>query len=1541
MGDSSASEVETVQWDSACSEAEASLSTLRSSHYARNEAGEDEGLEDVPGLAVEDYYAVEDCCVQDDDIPQRRGDVGFEGDADKKSCVLVVGAPGASSSTSGRRNDSKSKEASPSPSSQMKNNNNKVVDEKNKNMSSSKTSTTSTAGSTSKTSTSTTLPVMPWTVKRKPSSRRGLFCFRGVFGSKHEDDEENGIGPIPLMSDDIASAQFRYGPIIESAWEKKPVATGSSSAGGETSNRMDDGQSLVGGDPSTANRANGVLLEGNIKTTSAPDAGGASSPLALEDGRAGAARAELRHSNGTTIIKKTVNLQVDTGQEEAPEMKSADEDNTEEEPGSRAFVDVRRSLGVKFGHVSPYAIAARTKNNDKQKESSTSSSPEFTWLYSSAQPTTSILSGTTSAAAAAAASSTTLPPSTSTSSTSALARPQSSATASTSSPPRSLQNTAGTSDSSLHRIRSSSSDGTNEGGGSSSASATSGTSSTAAPESSVTTGSPRPGSGMTSNANSFNISAGGGASIGGTSLLGKSGGNTRGTAVQQGEATTSTLGLFPASVSSAAAAILKDVEIEFPSGIADQKGATKDSSDTSSTDPVAASFSASKKNIKIDSGSSTNSLQALEDTNRPPTASGASNKAKRKKTNRPSRRQAKREELLGDGSMITEVFGTVFSLRKPRDVMAGTSSGLKTLSRGAAVGLGSLIGSPIVGLRDAGFSGLVKGVGFGICGFAAATGAGALVGSFQIARGLYYTPSALFFASSTSRHWNSDEKRWELYSLQREKKRLIKQRRRAFQPMAGGIFGPGQQSPSGVSNEIFSSSSSSGSDGDGDDSSDSACGDKESQGSSRRSKPSMRRSQDSSIRSFRLSSGARSDSSFSDAGSSYNEEAKARTRRSRGPRSSTSRSAAGGQQEQRSAEENVVSLYTVLGLSANANSNTIRKAYYKKSLACHPDKNPNDPEAVKKFHQITEAYQVLSDPHRRRIYDESGENLAAATDAMTKIDPSVFFAVLFGSHHFEPYVGKLHLAQYAEAEAALQEELDRQLFLMSCIHQGPTENANFNPAYNNANTSGNAGGCSSNVANTSNITHDHSSTSAGLSNNGGTTGAAGGSSASSRINSGNSTPQLRSAEPLSGLPRLFSGNTSRMGSKMSSGAQTGSSGTGPTASSPREPYNHATPSEQKRVRDPMVNKSVLEALKIRKLEKRLRFYQRRREVDCALNLEKKFRPFVNGEVSNEEFEKQITEEARKLKKAANGREMLKAIGWVYRNQARQQDSGLLRTAWSRFRDQAHFLKARAKTVGTVFFAQSVVFVRGGSDLGAPSSPQETSAAARDEGDDKTTDQNQKNGSTDSQQGADANLKGRGRNTSSTPSSLNPRALRVGAYVRINNAEEPEYHLSIGRVTRILADDVEVDMTSFTVTERRKNVEVVDIREAQQQNLPVFMDVLWQVTLLDIQSTSRQVCRKLHRDTGASKQERAKRIEALARVGKIFLQVAATRDSEEDRSGGKDKHKRKHASGRRSSSSKGDGAGDKRTSNQRSGQKSQRMETAIRVMMTGAKQEEIE
>ena len=64
--------------------------------------------------------------------------------------------------------------------------------------------------------------------------------------------------------------------------------------------------------------------------------------------------------------------------------------------------------------------------------------------------------------------------------------------------------------------------------------------------------------------------------------------------------------------------------------------------------------------------------------------------------------------------------------------------------------------------------------------------------------------------------------------------------------------------------------------------------------------------------------------------------------------------------------------YEVLGVSREAEEGAIKKAYRKLAKKYHPDTNAGNAQAEQKFKEITEAYTVLSDPKKRKLYDQFG-----------------------------------------------------------------------------------------------------------------------------------------------------------------------------------------------------------------------------------------------------------------------------------------------------------------------------------------------------------------------------------------------------------------------------------------------------------------------------------------------------------------------------------------------------------------------------------------
>lgn len=98
--------------------------------------------------------------------------------------------------------------------------------------------------------------------------------------------------------------------------------------------------------------------------------------------------------------------------------------------------------------------------------------------------------------------------------------------------------------------------------------------------------------------------------------------------------------------------------------------------------------------------------------------------------------------------------------------------------------------------------------------------------------------------------------------------------------------------------------------------------------------------------------------------------------------------------------------YEILGVSKTATADEIKKAYRKKAIEYHPDKNPGDKVSEEKFKEAAEAYEVLSDPQKRQRYDQFGHagvggaagNGGGFGGGMSMDDIFSHFGDIFGGH---------------------------------------------------------------------------------------------------------------------------------------------------------------------------------------------------------------------------------------------------------------------------------------------------------------------------------------------------------------------------------------------------------------------------------------------------------------------------------------------------------------------------------------------------------------
>jgi molecular chaperone DnaJ len=96
-----------------------------------------------------------------------------------------------------------------------------------------------------------------------------------------------------------------------------------------------------------------------------------------------------------------------------------------------------------------------------------------------------------------------------------------------------------------------------------------------------------------------------------------------------------------------------------------------------------------------------------------------------------------------------------------------------------------------------------------------------------------------------------------------------------------------------------------------------------------------------------------------------------------------------------------MNFYELLNITKNANAEEIKKAFRAKALEYHPDKNPNDSEAEKKFKEINNAYEILSNQQKKEIYDQ--EAFGSYNGQSPWASQEDLFAELFGAASNNPF----------------------------------------------------------------------------------------------------------------------------------------------------------------------------------------------------------------------------------------------------------------------------------------------------------------------------------------------------------------------------------------------------------------------------------------------------------------------------------------------------------------------------------------------------------
>ena len=118
------------------------------------------------------------------------------------------------------------------------------------------------------------------------------------------------------------------------------------------------------------------------------------------------------------------------------------------------------------------------------------------------------------------------------------------------------------------------------------------------------------------------------------------------------------------------------------------------------------------------------------------------------------------------------MFNSLFSTRRPRDGLAGFSSGLKSVAKGTLAGAVSLVAQPVAGAQQDGARGFFSGLATGVASAIALPVTGVAVGAFQIYRGLANTPEAARSARQ-GMIWDEDSRSWYHYFLDQDHNQVL------------------------------------------------------------------------------------------------------------------------------------------------------------------------------------------------------------------------------------------------------------------------------------------------------------------------------------------------------------------------------------------------------------------------------------------------------------------------------------------------------------------------------------------------------------------------------------------------------------------------------------------------------------------------------------------------------------------------------------------------------------------------------------------------
>ncbi|CBZ29107.1 conserved hypothetical protein [Leishmania mexicana MHOM/GT/2001/U1103] len=322
-------------------------------------------------------------------------------------------------------------------------------------------------------------------------------------------------------------------------------------------------------------------------------------------------------------------------------------------------------------------------------------------------------------------------------------------------------------------------------------------------------------------------------------------------------------------------------------------------------------------------------------------------------------------EAPGQGETLDPIFEEITSLfasRNPKHALQGLSDGLRNAATGVGLGLAGVVAGTYGGVKEGGLGGMAKGFGAGVAGLVGLTGYGAYAGVRQIVRGVGNTRSAVSEVTKGEAYWDSNAQAWVRVNLASDFERL---------PQT----------------------------------------DEDLLGEARKAYEKAKK--DSTLP---TTVPATTPSDSGEGG-----EASASSATTGAEAASLPQGTGTGETKPAAAEP--ANYYAFLGVESTATSSEIRKAYTRKALEMHPDKNPNDPNATIKFQELNKIYNVLSHEDTRATYDRYGTVDPMNVPEMTG-NP---MKELLGAAFLEALVGPLHFFLVFEGGVLFTAEMQREL----------------------------------------------------------------------------------------------------------------------------------------------------------------------------------------------------------------------------------------------------------------------------------------------------------------------------------------------------------------------------------------------------------------------------------------------------------------------------------------------------------------------------------